>query len=141
MLGPGQHLATGRAQLLVTASDCRERRGLARRRLVRTLAPWTQENPIFFHMTNSSPAAVRLLLHQMADVGFEMMIFSFGSGFQMESRDPAYLASVRELVVLARSLGLEVGGYNLIALTRRVKASAVNDKSVKLYNHREGAPG
>ena len=127
-LGPGQQLATGRAQLLVTASDCRERRGLARRRLVRTLAPWTQENPIFFHMTNSSPPAVRLLLHQMADVGFEMMIFSFGSGFQMESRDPAYLASVRELVALGRSLGLEVGGYNLIALTRRVKAEwmAVN---------------
>ena len=60
--------------LLLVPSDCRERRGLARRKMLRTLAPWTLENPIFFHMTNSSSAAVRKVLDQMAEVGFEMMM-------------------------------------------------------------------
>ena len=50
-------------------SDCRERRGLAQRRMMRTLAPWVLENPIFFHMTNSSSSAVRDVLDQMREVG------------------------------------------------------------------------
>ena len=57
----------------------------------------------------------------MSDVGFEMLIYSFGSGFSMESTDPAYIASIRDVVSQARSLGIEVGGYDLIAWTRRVK--------------------
>ena len=48
-----------RIQYLVTPSDSEERRGLARRRMMRTLAPWTLENPIFFHMTNSSLSAIK----------------------------------------------------------------------------------
>ena len=116
---------------LVVPSDCRERRGLARRRMTRLTAPWVLENPIFFHMTNSSPAAVRELLDQMAEVGFEMMIYSFGSGFDMESEDQSYLDTIRDTVSYARSRGIEVGGYNLIALTRKVRAEwmAVNGES------------
>ena len=67
----------------------------------------------------------------MADVGFEMLIYSFGSGFSMESTDPAYISSIRDTVTYARSLGIEVGGYDLIAWTRRVKAAwlAVNEQT------------
>ena len=59
--------------------------------MMRTLAPWTLENPIFFHMTNMTSIAIRDVLQQMHEVGFEMMIFSFGSGFNMESTDKKYL--------------------------------------------------
>ena len=99
--------------------------------MMRTLAPWVLENPIFFHMTNSSTTAVKAVIDQMAEVGFEMMIYSFGSGFDMESSDLSYLNQIRDIVSYARSRAIEVGGYNLIALTRKVKEEwmAVNDQT------------
>ena len=39
----------------------------------------------------------------------------------MESTNKAYLDNIREDVAFAKSLGIEVGGYNLIALSRHVK--------------------
>ena len=76
--------------------------------MMRTLAPWVLENPIFFHMVNSSSAAVRSLLDQMADVGFEMMIYSFGSSFDLESTNATYIAQLAEDIAYANSLGIEV---------------------------------
>ena len=60
-----------------------------------------------------------------------MLIYSFGSGFNMESTDPAYISSIREVVRYARNLGIEVGGYDLIAWTRRVRPEwlAVNEQT------------
>ena len=116
---------------LVTPYDCLDRRGLARRKMMRILTPWILENPIFFHMTNNSRDAVRNVMKQMVDVGFEMMIHSFGSGFDMMSTDTEYLDIIKENVDFAKSLGLEVGGYNLIAWTRKVKDewTAINEQT------------
>lgn len=101
-------------QLLLDSHD-RERRSLSKRRMYRTIAPWSTENPILMHARSSEPAAVRSAIDQCADVGFEMLILSFGSGFNMESEDPAYRAQIRELVDYARSKGVELGGYSLLA--------------------------
>lgn len=103
---------------LVHASDDDERVGLSKRRMLRLLAPHTQENPIFFHMVNSTSIAVRALIDQMAEVGFEMLLYSFGSGFDLESEDPAYIKGMAQDIAYAHSKGIEVGGYDLIALTR-----------------------
>lgn len=54
----------------------------------------------------------------MADVGFEMLIYSFGSGFVLETADAEYIAKVARQVSYARSKGIEVGGYDLICLAR-----------------------
>ena len=128
-LEPGDQFVSFKVLELVEPSDCQERRGLAQRRMMRVMAPWILENPIFFHMINSSTAAVREVIDQMAEVGFEMMIYSFGSGFDLESSDPAYLDRVRETVEYARSRGVEVGGYDLIALTRRVRPEWMAENS------------
>ena len=109
-----------RVHELVIGSSDPERFGLAKRRKMRLLAPHTQENPIFFHMVNGNSAAVRGVIDQMADVGFEMMIYSFGSGFDMESKDPNYLSSIAADIAYANSKGIEVGGYDLIVWTRGV---------------------
>jgi hypothetical protein len=61
---------------------------------MRLLAPHTQENPIFFHMTSSNSTLIHNVVDQMVDVGFEMLIYSFGSGFNIESNDPKYLKKV-----------------------------------------------
>lgn len=115
VLAPGQSLETFRTFELLYDSTDRERMGLALRRMYRTIAPWVTENPILMHVRSADPGAVRLAADQCADVGFEMMIMSFGSGFNFESRDKAYQTRIKELADYARSKGLALGGYSLLA--------------------------
>jgi hypothetical protein len=120
-IGPDQFIESGKDftsfrvfELSYDSTD-RERRGLAMRRMYRTLAPWVTENPILMHVRSSDPKAVRLAIDQCADVGFEMVILSFGSGFNFESHDPNYQAQIKELADYARSKGIALGGYSLLA--------------------------
>jgi len=125
-LGPGAHLKSGeqfesfRTFELLHDSDDRERQGLARRRMYRTLAPQVTENPIFMHVRSSEPDAVRLAIDQCAEVGFEMIILTFGSGFNIESENPDYIADFKTLVDYAHRKGIEVGGYTLMCASRNV---------------------
>ena len=95
---------------LVTDTDDRERVGLSRHRLTRLLNPQTQENPIFFHATNNTSSGFKQGIDQMAEVGFEMYIYSFGSGFSLESTSSVYLQEIKENIEYAKSKGIEVGG-------------------------------
>ena len=118
-IGPDQALAPGasfesfRTFELAQDSSERERKGLARRRMYRAIAPWTAENPILMHARDADPEAVKLAVDQCAAVGFEMVILSFGSGFDFESRDPQYQAKIKELADHARARGIALGGYSL----------------------------
>ena len=116
------HLTSFRVHELVLGSSEPERVALSKHRLLRLLAPHTQENPIFFHMTDSSSVAFRSAIDQMAEVGFEMLIYSFGSGFNIESTDEKYIEQVASDIAYANSKGIEVGGYDLICWTRKVQA-------------------
>ncbi len=116
-------LTSFRVHELVIGSSDEERVALSKHRLLRLLAPHTQENPIFFHMTDASSPAVRAAIDQMAEVGFEMLIYSFWSGFNMESNDEKYIEQIASDIAYANSKGIEVGGYDLIALTRQVQPS------------------
>jgi len=100
---------------LIHDSTDRERRGLAVRRMYRALAPWTTENPILMHVRQADPQSVKLAIDQCATAGFEMVIMTFGSGFNLENEDPAYIAQVRALVAYGRSKNVELGGYSLLA--------------------------
>ena len=120
-LGPEHELAPGgtfesfRVFELVHDSSDRERRGLALRRMYRTIAPWVTENPLMHHMRVSDADAVRGAIEQAAQVGFEMLILSFGSGFDIESEDPDDIALWKELADHASEHGIELGGYSLLA--------------------------
>ena len=103
---------------VVAGTSDAERLGMSKRKLLRLLAPQTQENPIFFHMVHRDSESVRSVIDQMAAVGFEMMIYSFGSGFNIESVNNTYIDEVASDIKYANSRGIEVGGYDLIALTR-----------------------
>ena len=118
VLQPGESFDSFRTFHLVHDSTDRERRGLARKRMYRTLAPWVTENPILMHVRSSDPEAVRLAVDQCADVGFEMVIMTFGSGFNIESTDPDYIAEIKGLVDYAHSKGVELGGYSLFSSRR-----------------------
>ena len=104
-------------QLLLDSYD-KERTALATKRLFRLWAPHAQENPIFFHATDTSDVGFKLEIDQMKATGFEMLIYSFGSGFNLETVDAAYLASVKSQIDYAKSQGIEVGGYDLVCLDR-----------------------
>ena len=114
-IGPGQTFESFRTFELALDSSERERRGLALRRMYRTITPWATENPILMHVTSTDPKVVKAAIDQCAEVGFEMVILSFGSGLNMEDPAPANHARMKELADYARAKGVEIGGYSLLA--------------------------
>lgn len=120
-LGPAQDVPPGgvfesfRAWVLPFDSTDRERCGLAVRRMYRVIAPWATENPLMMHLVSSKGDAVTNAIDQCAAVGFEMLILSFGSGFNLENEDPATLERARNWSAYARSKGIEIGSYSLLA--------------------------
>ena len=132
--GPGEVLQPGGTfesfrvwELLFDGTD-RERRGLAMRRMYRLVAPWTCENPLMFHKTTSKPADIRAAIEQCRETGFELVIMSFGSRFNLESKDPAYRALYKGLADEARAAGIALGGYSLMSSrSAGVKADNVHN--------------
>jgi hypothetical protein len=139
-IGPGVTLAPGetweswRTWLVVHDSDTRERQGLALRRAQRALAPWITENPIMMHVRSADTQTFRAAVDQCAEVGFEMIIYTFGSGLNMENEDPAYIARIKADVDYAHSKGIEVGAYSLFS-SRRI------DDANDVINPATGRPG
>lgn len=133
-LAPGSTFESPRYFELLHDSTDRERRGLAQRRMFRTIAPWVQENPLIFHAGSAAPEAVRNAIDQAAEVGFELVIMTFGSGFDIERQDPKYLAQLKDLADYAHSKGVTLGGYSLLA-SRSIDAE--ND----VINPATGKPG
>jgi hypothetical protein len=115
VIRPGERFQSFRTFELIHDSTDRERKGLAQRRMYRTLAPWVTENPIFMHIRNSDEESVRLAVDQAAECGFEMVILSFGSGLNMENEDTSYMSGIKALADYAHSKGIELGGYSLFS--------------------------
>ena len=118
LLQPGETFKSFRTFEILHDSDARERKGLARRKMYRTVAPQVTENPIFMHVRSAEPDAVRLAIDQCAEVGFEMVIMTFGSGFNIESEDPEYITKMKELTDYALHKGIQLGGYTLMCASR-----------------------
>lgn len=129
-LGPDQTIEPGASwtsfrSFVMPLSGDRERRGLAQRRLTRTIAPWVTENPLMMHVRWSDDKSVRAAIDQCSEVGFEMVILTFGSGFNIEDESEANLTRMRALSDYAHSKGIELGGYSLLS-SRRVKPDSDN---------------
>ena len=134
-IGPAKRLAPGESftsfvtyEILNDNNDP-ERQGLARRKMYRTLFPWTQENPIFMHLRNSDSESIRNAVDQCVEVGFEMIIITFWSGFDMISKDQAYWDRIKADFDYAHSKGIKIGGYILFSSTADYgeKYNAVQD--------------
>ncbi|MFA6817228.1 MAG: hypothetical protein WCS73_13150, partial [Lentisphaeria bacterium] len=101
-------------ELLCDSRDM-ERKGLEHRRLMRAMAPWITENPILMHVRSASNEAVKKAIDQCAEVGFEMVIMTFGSGFNAEDDRAENLKRMKSLADYAHSKGIALGGYSLLA--------------------------
>lgn len=122
---PGTTFDSFRVWELLNDSWDRERKSLAYRRMMRAMAPWATENPILMHVRNSDNASVKKAIDQCAEVGFEMVIMTFGSGFEAEDDSPENLARMKELAEYARSRNIALGGYSLLASRRIDKENDV----------------
>lgn len=120
-LGPDVLLADGadfeshRTWILCFDDDDAARRSLALSRFYRAVAPWSQENPLIFHAASAEPSKLLAAIDQAADAGFELVVMTFGSGANLESRDPAYLAAMKRAADHAHARGVALGGYSLLA--------------------------
>ncbi len=114
-LKPGKSFTSCRSFELVYDSTERERRSLSLRRMYRTIAPWVTENPLMHHMRVATPTAFRQAIDDAAAVGFEMVILSFGSGFNIEDDSPEYERQWREIAKYAAEKGVEIGCYSLLS--------------------------
>jgi len=132
IIQPGGSFDTFWTFMLLQDSTERERQGLAVRRMYRTLAPWIADNPLMLHLTSVDPAVSHRAIDQAADVGFEMVILSFGSGLDMEDTSPANIKKFKDLADYAHSKGLRLGGYSLLASRHIDDANdAINPKTGK----------
>ncbi len=114
-LEAGAHFQSFRTWLTPFDSDDRDRKGLFLKRMYRTIAPWTTENPIFLHCTSSDPKIVKQAVDQCVETGYEMIILSFGSGLNMEDESDSNYQKFKELREYATSKGIEIGGYSLLS--------------------------
>ncbi len=114
-VAPGDTFSTFRVWELLHDSWDRERMGLEQRRMYRAIAPWVTENPILMHVRKADNKSVEKAIDQCADVGFEMVIMTFGSGFNLEDTRPANLERMSRLADYAHSKGIALGGYSLLA--------------------------
>lgn len=110
------------------------RQALALSRMYRTIAPWSQENPLIFHVRNADPKSLREAVDQAKKVGFELIIMTFGSGFNIENTSPDYIAEMKAAADYAHQNGIAIGGYSLLA-SRSIDAE--ND----VVNPETGKPG
>jgi hypothetical protein len=131
VVGPSERVKSGesfssfRTWILVNDSSDRERNGLAQRKMYRTIAPWITENPVFMHLRYSDNESVKDAVLQCAQTGFEKIILSFGSGFNIEDTSKSNLDRFRELADYAHKRGITLGGYSLLASRRIDKENDV----------------
>lgn len=133
-LAPGGRFETFRTFVLVYDASDRERRGLSLRRALRTLAPWVTENPLMMHVRRADTGTFRSAVDQCAETGFEMIIYTFGSGIDMETEDPVEIVRIRSDVAYAHEKGIEVGAYSLFS-------SRTIGPEDDVINPRTGRPG
>ena len=72
------------------------------------------------HVRSAEPDAVRLAIDQCAEVGFEMVIMTFGSGYNIESENPGIHRYDEGMADYAHSKGIQLGGYTLMCASRGV---------------------
>ncbi|OOG18871.1 alpha-galactosidase [Sphingobacterium sp. CZ-UAM] len=118
-------------ELLMDSYD-RERRGLAIRKMYRTIAPWTTANPIFMHLVSKKDEQVYSAIDQCAATGYEALILSFGSHVNMEDTTAANLAALKKLADYAHSKNIKIGAYSLFSSRKISEADdIINPKTGK----------
>lgn len=104
-------------ELLFDSYD-RERRGLAKRAMYRTVSPWIAHNPIFMHLVSQNDDDVYRAIDQCAETGYEALILSFGSHVSVETNTKENHDKWKKIAVYAHSKNIKIGAYSLFSSRR-----------------------
>jgi hypothetical protein len=115
--GGGEYHSVRTYELLQDSYD-RERRGLAIRKMYRTIAPWTTQNPVFMHLVSKNDEEVRTAIDQCAHTGYEALILSFGSHCNMEDTSAVNIQKWKKLADYAHQKSIQIGSYSLFSSRR-----------------------
>lgn len=114
-LEPGDTLNSVRSYELLMDSYDRMRRALIKKKMYRTVTPWTTQNPIFMHLVSKNDEEVRHAIDQCAATGYEAVILSFGSHLNMEDSSAANISRWKKLADYSHSKNILLGGYSLFS--------------------------
>lgn len=117
-LKPGQDFKSIRTNELLLDSYDRERNGLAQRMMYRKIAPWATQNPIYLFLKSFDRQVFEKAVDQCVKVGYEMIIISFHTGFNMEDLSDKNIQYCKSLADYAHSKGIQIGGYSLFSSRR-----------------------
>ncbi len=117
-LQPNDHFKSVRTNELLMDSYDRQRRGLMLRKMYRTIAPWTTQNPIFMHLVSKNDEEVKTAIDQCVETGYEAVILSFGSHLNMEDSSQKNIDKWKKLALYAHQKNILLGGYSLFSSRR-----------------------
>ena len=117
-LAPNEVFKSVRTNELLMDSYDRQRRGLILKKMYRTIAPWTTQNPIFMHLVSKNDQEVKNAIDQCVATGYEAVILSFGSHLEMEDTSSANLNRWKALAAYAHDRKILLGGYSLFSSRR-----------------------
>ena len=117
-LAPNEVFKSVRTNELLMDSYDRQRRGLILKKMYRTIAPWTTQNPIFMHLVSKNDQEVKNAIDQCVATGYEAVILSFGSHLEMEDTTRANLNRWKDLATYAHDHKILLGGYSLFSSRR-----------------------
>ncbi|MEE1943727.1 alpha-galactosidase [Pedobacter sp. KR3-3] len=132
-LMPNETLNSIRTHELLIDTYDRERKGLMIRKMYRTIAPWTTQNPIFMHLVSKNDDEVWNAITQCANTGYEALIMSFGSHCNMEDTTAKNISHWKKIADFAHSKGILIGSYSLFS-SRHISEEddVVNPKTGKI---------
>ncbi|MEY4097194.1 MAG: hypothetical protein RL170_38 [Bacteroidota bacterium] len=117
-LAPNEVFKSVRTNELLMDSYDRQRRGLILKKMYRTIAPWTTQNPIFMHLVSKNDQEVKNAIDQCVATGYEAVILSFGSHLEMEDTTRKNLNRWKDLAAYAHEHKILLGGYSLFSSRR-----------------------
>jgi hypothetical protein len=126
-LAKGETFTSVRTNELLMDSYDRQRRGLMLRKMYRTIAPWTTQNPIFMHLVSKNDEEVKAAIDQCVATGYEAVILSFGSHLNMEDSSQKNIIRWKTLADYAHQKNILLGGYSLFSSRRISDADDVID--------------
>ena len=126
-LAKGETFTSVRTNELLMDSYDRQRRGLMLRKMYRTIAPWTTQNPIFMHLVSKNDEEVKAAIDQCVATGYEAVILSFGSHLNMEDSREKNIIKWKTLADYAHQKNILLGGYSLFSSRRISDADDVID--------------
>lgn len=131
-LGKSECFTSVKTYELAHDSYDRERRGMAVRRMYRTVFPWVNSNPIFMHLVSKNDQEVYSAIDQCVATGYEAVILSFGSHCNMEDTTAANIDKWRKIADYAHKNKIAIGSYALFS-SRKISEDddVINPKTGK----------